>query len=98
MASHDFKISSKAFRVLGSESGIRIFELLARKKELCVSDIARKIRLSMPAASYQLQRMEVAGLLNSFRMGRTICYTPGKSRFTADLIRCLKNLPVKKSR
>lgn len=88
---------SKVFKVLGSESGIKIFLLLGRVKELCVSDIKRKINLSISATSHQLQKMESAGLVDSKRTGRTVCYIMRKNRITKELLRCAKHLSIKRS-
>lgn len=88
----EFKIPSRIFKSLCSESGLRIFTFLGRVKEMCVSDIAREVHLSMSAASHQLKRMEAAGLVESVRTGRTICYVFRKSRVNRDLLACLRNL------
>jgi len=65
---------AKALRVLGSESGMRIFIILSKNKNMCVSDISGRIGLSISATSHKLQQMEASGFVKSFRDGRTICY------------------------
>ncbi|MBI2033863.1 MAG: winged helix-turn-helix transcriptional regulator [Candidatus Liptonbacteria bacterium] len=86
------KIPAKVFKAVSSECGFKIFYILSLKKELCVSDIADEVGLSMPAISHQLHKMEGAGLVISKRMGRTICYRLKINRLTTDLMKCFRYL------
>ena len=88
----DLKASSRVFRALGSQSGLKIFLLLSRTKELCVSDITERVGLSMSAVSHQLQKMEAAGIVESRQEGRTICYLLCETKLVKDLRECVKNL------
>ncbi|MBI1971314.1 MAG: winged helix-turn-helix transcriptional regulator [Candidatus Wildermuthbacteria bacterium] len=62
------------FEALGDQTRLKIFQLLAQKKDLCVTDIAKIFKISVPATSYQLKIMEVVGLVEKERMGKMICY------------------------
>lgn len=92
------KVLIRIFKILSNESGLKIFLLLSRKRELCVSDISKKIGLSISAISHQLQKIEAAGLIDSFRTGRTICYTFRANQLTKDLGKCINDVISKKGR
>ena len=62
------------FNVLGDPSRFRILELIAKKKDFCVSEIASALKISVPAASQQFRILEMAGLVERKRMGQRICY------------------------
>lgn len=62
-------------QALADQTRLKIFQLLSQNKDLCVTDIAKIFRISVPATSYQLKIMEVVGLVQRARMGRMICYT-----------------------
>lgn len=62
------------FQALGDSTRLSIFQLLSRHKGLCVTDIAKVFRISVPAVSYQLKIMEIVGLVKRERMGKMICY------------------------
>lgn len=55
---------------------MRIFKILLDQKpqEFCVSDIAKQLKTSIPAASKQLKAMEQVGLVRRKREGQMICY------------------------
>lgn len=61
-------------QALADSTRLKIFQLLAANKDLCVTDIAKVFKISVPAASYQLKLMEVVGLVERERMGKMICY------------------------
>lgn len=62
------------FEALGDPTRLRIFRLLAQKKDLCVTDVAKVCGISVPAASYQLKMLEVVGLAKRERMGKMVCF------------------------
>jgi len=66
----------EAFRILGDWSRYRIMKTLLEAKELCVSDISEIVGISMSATSQHLRVLEMAGLVESERMGQMICYKP----------------------
>jgi ArsR family transcriptional regulator len=62
------------FSALSDPGRFRIFKLLMEYRDLCVTDIAGILRISVPAASQQLRILELAGLVRRERMGQMICY------------------------
>ena len=66
----------EAFRILGDWNRYRMMKTLLEAKELCVSDISKIIGISMSATSQHLRILEMSGLVESERMGQTICYKP----------------------
>ncbi len=62
------------FGVLGDKNRFRIVKLLKSQGELCVSDLASVLGLSVSGASQHLRILELAGLVECQRMGQMICY------------------------
>jgi len=62
------------FEALADATRLKIFRLFLSYEDLCVTDLAKICKVSVPAASYQLKIMEVVGLIEKERMGKMICY------------------------
>ncbi|MAF80702.1 hypothetical protein CL628_01675 [bacterium] len=62
------------FSALGDRSRFRIFKLLMDHTDLCVTDIAMVLGITVPAASQQLKLLEGSGLIEPEREGQMICY------------------------
>lgn len=62
------------FNALSDLNRFRVFKLLARRQNLCVSDLARVLDVSVPAVSQQLRILEMNGLVKRERRGQMICY------------------------
>ena len=62
------------FQVLADATRLKIFRLLVKQKDLCVTDIAKVFKISIPAVSYQLKVMEMVGLVRREKMGKMVCY------------------------
>lgn len=62
------------FSALSDPGRFRIMKLLILRKEVCVTDVAHILGVSLPAASKQLKIMEIAGLVKKERMGQMKCY------------------------
>lgn len=62
------------FHLLGDKTRFKIFKLLLSKKEYCVSEIAEKVGISVPAASQHFRIFELVGLVDRLRYGQMICY------------------------
>lgn len=62
------------FEALGELGRFRIFKLLAAYQDLCVTDVANVLNISVPAASQQLKVLERTGLVSRQRNGQMICY------------------------
>jgi len=65
-----------AFRILGDWNRYRMMKTLLEAKELCVSDLSKIVGISMSTTSQHLRILEMSGLVESERMGQTICYKP----------------------
>ena len=76
-ASTDSKLV-KLFDALGDSTRFKLVRLLARKEELCVSELADQVGISTAGASQHLKILEHAGLVDRNRMGQKICYTINK--------------------
>jgi DNA-binding transcriptional ArsR family regulator len=63
-------------RVLANRKRLQILALLSRRPNQTVSTVAKKMRLSMPAASQYLRALEARGLLNCRRVGLRVEYRP----------------------
>jgi predicted transcriptional regulator len=51
-----------------------MFKILLEKKQLCVSEIANKLNVSVPAVSQHFRTFELVGIVEKERMGQKICY------------------------
>lgn len=73
---------SDIFKMLSDPTRLRIFILLfsSKKRELCVSDIAKKIGASHSATSHQLAKLEQFGLVVCYRRGQMVCYRMKKKK------------------
>lgn len=63
-----------AFSALGDKTRFKIYELLNKHSEICVSELAGEVGISTAGVSQQLQVLEKAGLIERKRMGQKICY------------------------
>lgn len=61
-------------QVLGDTSRYKMFKILLEKKQLCVSEIASKLNISVPAVSQHFRTFELVGIVEKERMGQKICY------------------------
>jgi DNA-binding transcriptional ArsR family regulator len=86
------KVPCRIFKVLGSESALKIFVLLGARRKAGVTEIAQSVGLSMSATSHQLSKMEGAGILTSERCGKTVCYAIKPSKSNASLHDCFESL------
>jgi len=64
------------FGVLGDENRFFIMKLLIEQGELCVSDIAAVLGVSVSAISHHLRVLEMSQLVEGERMGQMMCYKP----------------------
>lgn len=65
-------------QVLSDPTRVKILILLQKKGEICVTDIANIIGVSISAISHQLSQLEKLNLTRSVKMGKTVCYYPDK--------------------
>lgn len=62
------------FEALGDQGRFRIFRLLMRYHDICVTDVAKILEITTSAASQQLKVLERVGLVQKVRMGQMVCY------------------------
>ena len=73
LSSYDKQLTY-TMRGLGDETRFKIFKLLLAHKELCVTEIADYLEISVPAVSQHFRIFEMIGLVERERMGQKICY------------------------
>lgn len=62
------------FAALGDRMRLRIFVMLLRYEDLCVTDLANVLEISVSAVSQHLRILEQAGLVQRQRQGQRACY------------------------
>ena len=65
---------SVAFNALSDPGRLRVFRLIIEHHDVCVTDIAKVLDVSVPAVSQQLRFLEISGLVKKCRKGKTVCY------------------------
>lgn len=80
-------------KILGNLNRQNILQIVyGAKKDLCVNEISKLVKISQSLASHQLSYLSAHGLVKGHRMGQTICYTPTKGRLSTKLVKILKVL------
>ena len=62
------------FKILGDTNRYRIFEMLGRRQQFAVSDIAKVLKISIPLASQHLKILEQAKILQKEKIGQKVYY------------------------
>jgi DNA-binding transcriptional ArsR family regulator len=66
---------SIVFKALGDANRCRILRLfINQKKQLCVSDIAQILKISVAAASQHLKILEITGLIKKDKQGQKVYF------------------------
>jgi len=78
---------AKLMRTAGDESRLKILCVIFNEKKVCVSDMAKELKMSVAIVSHHLQVMSKEGLVVSVREGKRICYELPKDAFVRDLKR-----------
>lgn len=73
LSSNDQRIIH-TLQVLGDTNRYKMFKILLEKKQLCVSEIASMLNVSVPAISQHFRTFELVGIVEKERMGQKICY------------------------
>lgn len=81
----DLEQKSRLLALAGDPTRIRILCVLFQAKDVCVSDIAKSLEMTISATSHQLQLLKDNGLVETKRMGQNICYSLRKNEFTRKL-------------
>ena len=72
---HQIQEKSRFYEIFSNPTRFKIIFLLKRYKELCATDIANVLGISISAVSHQARIIESAGIINRVRMGKMICYS-----------------------
>ena len=62
------------FKMLASDTRVRLLHALARAGELCVTELAQAVSMTPQAVSNQLQRLVDRGILGARRSGNNVHY------------------------
>ena len=62
------------FSALGDPGRYKIFKLILKQEDACVTDVANVLGVSVPAVSQQFKVLERAGIVRKERFGQTVCY------------------------
>ncbi len=62
-------------KCVGDPNTLKILDVLAKSENPCVSDITKKLDVSISAVSHQLSKLKAMGIVETKRTGQTICYT-----------------------
>ena len=76
---------AKIMRTVGDESRLKILCVIFNENKICVSDIAKKLDMSVAIVSHHLQVMSREDLLVPVRDGKNVCYGLTKGPFISDL-------------
>ncbi len=63
-----------ALHALGDKTRFKIFKIMLSSKQMCVSEIANALNISVPAVSQHFRIFELVGLVDKERYGQKICY------------------------
>lgn len=85
--------ANRMFKAFADETRLRILNLLARRRELCVCDIQRILGVSQPKVSRHLAYLRNTGLVNVRKEGLWKHYSLARAEggFHRGLIGCLRH-------
>jgi len=66
---------SRLFSALGDPTRLTILRVLESNGEMCVTDLASAVRLTLSAVSHQLRLLRDRELIRARRKGRTVFYS-----------------------
>ncbi|PIR45485.1 MAG: hypothetical protein COV09_01100, partial [Candidatus Vogelbacteria bacterium CG10_big_fil_rev_8_21_14_0_10_50_13] len=64
------------FSLLGDKNRFLIIKLLIEQGEMCVTDLANVLDISVSAVSQHLRILEMSRMVEGEKMGQMICYKP----------------------
>lgn len=64
-----------AMHALGDKTRFKMFKTLLSNQEMCVTEIASALNISVPAVSQHFRIFELVGLVDKQRQGQKICYS-----------------------
>jgi DNA-binding transcriptional ArsR family regulator len=88
LSTREERITS-TMQALGDSTRYKIFKLMQSGQEMCVSEIAEAIGVSVPAVSQHFRIFELVGLIDKARYGQKICY---QLKDKDDFVEMFKNI------
>lgn len=76
---------AQKLRIVGDPTRLKIMCLIFVDKKICVSDISKKLSISVASISHHLQSLSEEKLLEKTREGKNICYNLTDSDLVSDL-------------
>ena len=64
------------FNLLGDKNRFLIIKILIEQGEMCVSDLANVLDISVSAVSQHLRILEMSRMVEGEKMGQMMCYKP----------------------
>lgn len=74
LSTHQGGQLASLFKILASDTRLRLLHALVRGGELCLTDLAENVSMSAQAVSNQLQRLVAQGILGAQRNGNNVHY------------------------
>ena len=65
---------SKMFNALGDKTRFRLFQLISEKEQICVSQLASELSISVACVSQHMKILAEANLVHRVREGQRVCY------------------------
>lgn len=78
---------AKIMRTTGDENRLKILCIFFSEKNICVSDMAEKMNMSVAIISHHLKVLAKDKIIFPIRDGKRICYQLSKEKFVNDLKR-----------
>lgn len=86
----DDDVIQPIFEALGDRGRFRIFKLLMKYQDLCVTDVAVISHVSVSAVSQQCRILERAGLVQRVKLGQRVCYKIKSSKEVQKIVRVIQ--------
>ena len=64
------------FSLLGDKNRFLIIKLLIKQGEMCVTDLANVLDISVSAVSQHMRILEMSRMVEGEKMGQMMCYKP----------------------
>ena len=81
-------------KILSSKTRFQILGILIdhKNKDICVKEIAEKLKMTHSATSHQLSKLEDKGIVSCCRNGKNMCYQLNKNKTTQHLEHIINQL------
>jgi len=93
ISSYEKSGATDVVKTLSNRNRYLIMELILKAKtDYCVHELSKAIGISQSATSHQLAYLEVRGVVQSTRTGKTKCYVSTNSPLAKKIARVIKSL------